>query len=65
MVPLAPAALFRPLGAEACGKVLAEYGLGDRAYVLSASTLEPRKNFDGLFRAWGACPPRCARRLRS
>lgn len=56
VAPLAPAALFRPLGAEACRAVLAEYGLGDRAYVLSASTLEPRKNFDGLFRAWQRLP---------
>lgn len=56
VVPLAPATLFRPRSAEACSAVLAGYGLGDRAYVLSASTLEPRKNFDGLFRAWQRLP---------
>ena len=56
VAPLAPAALFRPLNADACRDVLAGHGLADRGYVLSASTLEPRKNFDGLFRAWGRLP---------
>lgn len=57
IVPLAPAAAFRPMPAEACRAVLAGYGLRDRGYVLSVSTLEPRKNFDGLFRAWSSLPP--------
>ncbi len=56
VVPLAPAAPFRPMDAESCRAVLAEHGLADRGYVLSVSTLEPRKNFDGLFRAWERLP---------
>lgn len=57
VVPLAPASAFRPMPAEACRAVLAGYGLRDHGYVLSVSTLEPRKNFDGLLRAWSSLPP--------
>ena len=42
---------FRPLPDEAVAPVRAKYGLSE-PFVLSVSTLEPRKNFDGLVRAF-------------
>ena len=57
VVPLAPAAAFRPLTAAKAGPVLARFGLADRCYVLSISTIEPRKNFDRLFAAHQRLPP--------
>ena len=57
VVPLAPAAAFRPYGAAAAAAVLAKHGLSDRRYVLSISTIEPRKNFDRLFAAHQRLPP--------
>jgi alpha-1,3-rhamnosyl/mannosyltransferase len=56
VVPLAPAPGFAPLGAEAAAPVLAAHDLADRGYVLSVSTLEPRKNFDGLLAAYLRLP---------
>lgn len=57
VVPLAPAAAFQPASAEAAAPALAQFGLADRSYVLSISTIEPRKNFDRLFAAHQALPP--------
>ncbi len=42
---------FRPLAATETAGVRAKYGL-DWPFVFSISTLEPRKNFDGLIRAF-------------
>ena len=56
VVPLAPSPLFRPYGQEEAAPVLARHGLADRGYILSVSTLEPRKNFDGLLVAWLRLP---------
>ncbi len=44
---------FRPLPAADLAPVRQRYGLPE-AFVLGLSTLEPRKNFDGLIRAFGA-----------
>ena len=70
VVPLAPSAVFRPASATDAAEVLCRYGLRDRGFVLSVSTLEPRKNLDGLLAAWRALPeavrtraPRPARHL--
>ncbi len=56
LIPLAPAAEFRPVGVTAAAATLARFELADRAYVLSISTLEPRKNFDRLLAAHLALP---------
>jgi len=56
VVPLAPSAVFRPASAAEATEVLCRYGLQDREFVLSVSTLEPRKNLDGLLAAWRALP---------
>src|SRR5205814_5860575 len=34
------------------GRIAARYGIGDRDYVLSLNTLVPRKNVDGILRAF-------------
>ncbi len=51
VIPLAPAEEFRPLSAAEAAPTLARFGLTDRSYVFSISTLEPRKNFDRLLAA--------------
>jgi len=56
VVPLAPSALFRPVARAAAAPILGRHGLEDRRYILSVSTLEPRKNFDRLFAAWLGLP---------
>ena len=56
VVPLAPGPEFRPRGEAAITPILARHGLRHRSYVLAVSTLEPRKNFDGLLAAWSALP---------
>ena len=62
VVALAPSDIFRPVSEAEAAPVLANYGLQDGAYVLSVSTLEPRKNFDRLLAAHSALPQ--AERLR-
>ena len=62
VVPLAPAEAFHPCTAAAAAAALARFGLQDRAYVLSISTIEPRKNFDRLFAAHQSLPPALRRR---
>ena len=56
VVPLAPADAFQPCDAAGAAAVLARHGLVDRRYVLSISTIEPRKNFDRLFAAHQRLP---------
>lgn len=56
VVPWAPSAVFRPLSHEAAAPTLAKYDLQDGGYVLSVSTLEPRKNFDRLLLAHDRLP---------
>lgn len=63
VVPLAPAQAFRPMTAAAAAAVLARFDLQDRAYVLSVSTIEPRKNFARLFAAHQALPAEMRRRV--
>jgi len=35
------------------------YGIGERPYILSVGTLQPRKNFERLIEAWARLPPAC------
>ncbi len=56
VVPLAPSELFRPLPDAEADPVLARHGLTARRFVLSVSTLEPRKNFDRLLAAHATLP---------
>jgi glycosyltransferase involved in cell wall biosynthesis len=56
VVPLAPAEAFRPFTAAEAAPILARFDLTDRSYVLSISTIEPRKNFDRLFAAHQQLP---------
>lgn len=56
VVPLAPSAVFQPSSRTQAAEALQRYGLRDRGFVLSVSTLEPRKNLDGLLAAWRALP---------
>lgn len=63
VVPLAPAACFGPLDAPSAEPLLRRFGLADRGFVLSVSTLEPRKNFDRLLAAHSALPQGLRRRL--
>ena len=56
VVPLAPAPAFRPHSAAEAAAALRRFGLADRRYVLSISTIEPRKNFDRLFAAHQRLP---------
>jgi alpha-1,3-rhamnosyl/mannosyltransferase len=63
VVPLAPSPAFRPMTREEAAPILARHGLEDRGYVLSVSTLEPRKNFDRLVLAHGLLPPALRRRF--
>jgi alpha-1,3-rhamnosyl/mannosyltransferase len=62
VVPLAPAEAFRPFTAAEAAPVLSRFDLVDRAYVLSISTIEPRKNFDRLFAAHQTLPAALRRR---
>lgn len=56
VVPLAAGPEFLPVSRDAAAATLRKHGLADRAYVLSVSTLEPRKNFDRLLAAHGLLP---------
>ena len=56
VVPLAPATEFRPVSQPDAAALLASYGLEDRAYIFSISTIEPRKNFDRLLTAYLQLP---------
>lgn len=56
VVHLAPSPQFRPVDEATAQPVLARYDVRDGGYVLSISTLEPRKNFDRLLAAYLALP---------
>jgi len=56
VVPLAPSPLFVPMAAAPAAAALAAHDLTDRGYLLSVSTLEPRKNFDGLLAGYLRLP---------
>jgi alpha-1,3-rhamnosyl/mannosyltransferase len=56
VVPLAPSALFRPLPPDEAEATLHAHGLRREGFVLSVSTLEPRKNFDRLLAAHALLP---------
>jgi glycosyltransferase involved in cell wall biosynthesis len=51
VVPLAPSPIFRPLSPAEAGPLLRRLDLRPEGFVLSVSTLEPRKNFDRLLAA--------------
>ncbi len=63
VVALAAGAQFVPMDSAAAAPALARHGLQDRGYVLSVSTLEPRKNFDRLMAAHLALPLSLRRRF--
>lgn len=63
VVGLAPAREFQPVPAGDAAAVLARFGLGDRSFVLSTSTIEPRKNFGRLFAAHQSLPETMRRRF--
>jgi alpha-1,3-rhamnosyl/mannosyltransferase len=56
VVPLAPSELFAPVEREQAAPILERFELQDRRYILSVSTIEPRKNFDRLLAAWLRLP---------
>ena len=52
-------ARFRPVSdAEELGRVRQRYGIGQQPFVLSLSTLQPRKNYVRLIRAFARLAPR-------
>ncbi len=63
VVPLAAGAQFRPMDEGEAAATLRRYGLRDRGYVFSVSTLEPRKNFDRLLAAHRVLPPALQQRF--
>ena len=63
VVPLAAGPEFTPLGKDAARPVLHRHGLADKGYILSVSTLEPRKNFDRLLAAHLTLPAATRRRF--
>ena len=56
VVHLAAAEHFRPMTDAQAAPTLGSLGLSDKSYVLSVSTLEPRKNFDRLLAAYLKLP---------
>ena len=52
VIPEGAATTYRVLGHEAVSPSLARFGLDYRGYILFLGTLEPRKNVDGLIRAY-------------
>lgn len=51
-IPLGVSAVFRPHAIEEIAAVLARYGLKAGRYALSVATLDPRKRFPELLKAW-------------
>jgi alpha-1,3-rhamnosyl/mannosyltransferase len=56
VTPLGVSPAFRPRDAATCRSVLSRYGLHHGRYLLSVSTLDPRKNLAGLMLAFGRLP---------
>ena len=56
VIPNAASTIFKPISADDAALVLRRYGLYDQGYILSASTLEPRKNLDALLRSYLRLP---------
>ena len=56
VTPLGVSADFHPRDASVCAPVLSRYDLTHRRYVLSVSTLDPRKNLEGLISAYAGLP---------
>lgn len=56
VVPLAPASDFQPVSQQDAAALLERYGLEDRRFIFSISTIEPRKNFDRLLTAYLQLP---------
>lgn len=56
VVPNAVGPAFHPMEAARAAPALARFGLEDRGFFLSVSTLEPRKNFDALVAAYAGLP---------
>lgn len=63
VVPNAVGDAFHPVSKAAAAPILAARGLTDRSFILSVSTLEPRKNFDRLLAAHRALPPSLRARM--
>ncbi|MDW8324035.1 MAG: glycosyltransferase family 1 protein [Burkholderiales bacterium] len=61
VTPLAAASSFRRLSDAQMAAVLRRYGLRKLAYLLTAATLEPRKNLSGLLAAFSRLPVRLRR----
>jgi len=53
VIPLAPDSAFSPRPPAHLQPVLARYGLHPGEYVITVGTIEPRKNIEGLLRAYG------------
>lgn len=62
VTPLAADARFRPQAPVAIAGELAGHGLTPGGYLLAVGTLEPRKNLETLFAAYGALPEPLRRR---
>jgi alpha-1,3-rhamnosyl/mannosyltransferase len=56
VTPLGVSPVFQPRDAVTCRPVLSRYGLDHGRYLLSVSTLDPRKNLAGLASAFGQLP---------
>jgi alpha-1,3-rhamnosyl/mannosyltransferase len=56
VTPLGVSPAFRPRDAATCRPVLSRYGLKHGRYLLSVSTLDPRKNLGGLVSAFARLP---------
>lgn len=63
VTPLAADARFRPQAPAAIAGELARHGLAPGGYLLAVGTLEPRKNLETLFTAYGALPESLRRRF--
>lgn len=57
VIPLGVNPRFAPAGSDAIERMRAALGLGERRYVLSLGSLEPRKNLSGLLEAWRRALP--------
>lgn len=63
VIPLAPDPAFLPLPAVVLRSVLARYGVRPGEYIIFVGTIEPRKNVEGLLRAYARWAERRGRRI--